>query len=194
MQSTTKFIFGNVHDGVIQKSVQTVWLNRLLQPFTSYKAICLCITPRALSEPSSGYISKSLWRLLLQFKGSVSVFADSETLSGLQYGFQRYSSASLSTNPLPDSFSEFEILQDTLFLFWNARERTVSYNYAFDTMIQGFIKQSDVRSFITLYPEIYIDHGQLDDLGVSEVANPNYQRILHIPDRITEIFKTDDTK
>lgn len=194
MQSTTKFIFGNVHDGVIQKSVQTVWLNRLLQPFTSYKAIYLCITPRALAEPSSGYISKSLWRLLLQFKGPVSVFADSETLLGLQQWFQRFSAASLTTGPLPEAFSEFEILQDTLFLFWNARERTVSYNYTFDTMVQGFVKQSDVRSFITLYPEIYIDHGQLDDLGVSEIANPNYQRILNIPDRITEIFKTDDVK
>jgi hypothetical protein len=122
------------------------------------------------------------------------VFADSETLLGLQQWFQRFSAASLTTGPLPDAFSEFEILQDTLFLFWNARERTVSYNYTFDTMVQGFVKQSDVRSFITLYPEIYIDHGQLDDLGVSEIANPNYQRILNIPDRITEIFKTDDVK
>lgn len=194
LQSTAKFIFGNVHDGVIQKSIQTVWLNRLLQPFTSFKAMCLYITPQALAEPSSSYISNVLLRLLLQFKGSVSVFADSETLVGLKTWLQRFSPDSLSTGPLPVSFSEFEIPQDTLYLFWNARERTVSFNYEFDTMIQAFIKQSDVRSFITVYPEIYVDHGQLDDLGVSEIVNPNYQRILHLPDRITDIFKTDESK
>ncbi len=187
--STAKFLFGNVHEGVIQKSVQTIWLNRMLQSFINYTTINIYITPKAFAETSFSGILSTLMRFLKYTKAKITIQSDSETLKNFRVFTKEYHL--LEFNSIMEINSETEINQDTLSLFWHAREQTVSYNFEFDNHVNTFIKQSDFRSFIVIYPEIHIDRGQLDDMNNMESINPKYQKILDFPDKITGIFKTD---
>ncbi len=194
-QGATNLIFGNVSEGLLKKSKQSVIISKILQPISSFKRVTVVLSPNA--ELESGFM-RSVQKInsvikqlgnqsnIYGTKNTLNVFAN--VINDKKHNIYNY----ISKEAFNDADDILNSKADDLFIFLNARVQTISYDYHLDEMTKRLNKTSEFTSFIVFYPDISraLQDGAFGDIGSSSIPN-KYVQVKQFTGKITGIFKKD---
>ena len=195
-QGATNLIFGNISDGLLKKSKQSIIISKILQPISSFKRVTVFLSPNA--ELESGFV-RSVYKInsiLKQLGNQSQIYGTTDTLNVFA-NIINDKKRNIYKYIGKESFNGADELlvskEDDLFIFLNARLQTISYDYHVDDMTKRLNKSSEFTSFVVFYPDISraLHDGAFGDIGSSSIPN-KYVQVKQFTGKITGIFKKEN--
>ena len=81
--------------------------------------------------------------------------------------------------------------EDDLFIFLSSRKQTVSFDFHIDNMPKNLNKNNEFTSFIVFYPEslkTLSGTSQITEMTIPAIQE-NLEKVIHLKDKIKDIFK-----
>ncbi|HEY1039508.1 MAG TPA: hypothetical protein VGF30_08900, partial [Bacteroidia bacterium] len=197
--TSSNWVFGSKAEQLIGKTEQLVIVSKILQPFNSFKNVIVVLTPNAELEKNFKRTCLKINRVLKQVGNNVFVYGEHKTISQFQININDKTSDMYKYMPV-DSFEEMSFLEnhhnnDELYVILSSRKQTVSHDYHIDNLPRELHKSYEYCSFLVMYPESFetLAGNQYNDVS-SVTVQENLDKIIKVKDKITGIFKKDESK
>lgn len=180
---------GPIAEHILQKTSETIYIYKPLQPFNTLKRMVVVVTPKAELEPGFSHWFSKLSTIAKEAALSVIIYADAETTMELE---DRNKSKSSPLNVEYNKFSNWddfliftrELKPDDLFVIVSSRKGHVSYSSQLDKLPYYLSSYFPDNSFIMLYPN------QLDlGLKMSDVQHVDGQLIGTLSEKLPSAGK-----
>lgn len=155
--TTSNYIFGSLLESILNKTTQSLYIVRTLNPINTFKHIHIIVPPNAEYEPNFDMWFKTCILLSKQLSTNINIYGTEITMKNMK------DHAEKQKYPSHIVFNEFNSFEDLslismemnkfdLMLIISARKMTVSYNNFMETYTKQFVKYFENVSFILIYP------------------------------------------
>ncbi len=151
-------IFGSILDNLLEQSVQTVFVCKILHPLNTMRRMVLAVPANAGLEKGFSTWVMDLNRMAKQIGVSITIFADAETSRQIQLVLAKTPLNVEKIYRNVEDRSQFqsltrEITPDDLLVVVSARAATLSYDSYLDRVPRQLARDFEKISFVILYPE-----------------------------------------
>ncbi|MBK9284245.1 MAG: cation:proton antiporter [Sphingobacteriaceae bacterium] len=188
-------IFGSIAENLLNKCKQIVIISKILQPLNSFKRVIIILSPNIELENGFFNVSAKINSIIKQLGSQVHIFGLQDTLNDFAITVNDNKKQLFKYFPLTD-YENFNILkiiaEDDLILIFNGRTHTVGFDFHIEQISKDLNKQSEFSSFVLFYPEISksIKENVINTITVP-AFDKNVEKVKHITEKITGIFKKD---
>jgi hypothetical protein len=151
-------VFGSILDNLLEQSVQTVFVCKILHPLNTMQRMVLAVPSNAGLEKGFSTWVMDLNRMAKQIGVSLTIFADADTSRQIQLVLAKTPLNVEKTYRDVEDRSQFgsltrEITPDDLLVVVSARAATLSYDSYLDRVPRQLARDFEKISFVILYPE-----------------------------------------
>lgn len=196
--NSSGWVFGSKADQLVAKTDQLIVVSKILQPFNSFKNVIVVFTPNAELEKNFKRTCLKINRILKQVGNNIFVYGEQKTIGQFQININDKTFDMYKYMPV-ESFQEMSFLDnhhnnDELYVILSSRKQTVSHDYHIDNLPKELHKNFEYCSFMVMYPESVesLSGNQYNDVS-SVTVQENLDKIIKVKDKITGIFKKDNT-
>ena len=155
--TTSNYIFGSLLESILNKTTQSLFIVRTINPINTFRNIHIIVPPNAEYEPNFDMWLKTCILLSKQLSTNISIFGSAETISNFKAHCHKQKYPSYIIYNEFDKFEDLSIISEKmtrydLILIVTARKMTVSYSNFMETYTKQFVKYFENLSFILIYP------------------------------------------
>jgi Kef-type K+ transport system membrane component KefB/nucleotide-binding universal stress UspA family protein len=155
--TTSNYIFGSLLESILNKTSQSLFIVRTINPINTYRHIHIIVPPNAEYEPNFDMWLRTCVLLSKQLSTNINIYGNSVSISNFK------SHCQIQKYPSHIVFNEFNNFEDLsaisskmnrfdLMLIVSARKMTISYSNFMETYTKQFVKYFENVSFILIYP------------------------------------------
>lgn len=193
-----KDFLGSITENILNKTGQTIFIYKYVQPFNTLKRMVIAVSPKAEMEPGFDHWFARISTIAKSGGMSIHFFAEDDTIAELKKLSVQSASPVEATYNTFSNWEDFLILgrelkQNDFFVIISSRKRHPSYNEQLEKLPYYLSKYFTNNSFIILYPhQLAIEFRKVDkehDNYLLEALADQVQAVNKAGSYLSRIFK-----